>query len=218
MAVIQRVRSDFGNALHCTGNAGAGRMAMIHGPQHPGVDLPVGVVLDHADLLTDDALLLGNALVGEIGNGHKGQQDPQVFLKMLRGIEIVGRHGVGGEGVGLRAVFRQLLQGVALPGVEHLVLQIMGDARRGVQPLPVQTEPGIHTAVAGGEKGVLFGVAGLRHHADLQSVGQPFPADCLADPLIKSLFHASASFPFRKYTVSSFTVLMARQIRSAVMS
>ena len=94
----------------------------------------------------------------------------------------------------------------------------MGDARRGVQPLPVQTEPGIHTAVAGGEKGVLFGVAGLRHHADLQSVGQPFPADCLADPLIKSLFHASASFPFRKYTVSSFTVLMARQIRSAVMS
>ena len=85
-------------------------------------------------------------------------------------------------------------------------------------PLPVQTEPGIHTAVAGGEKGVLFGVAGLRHHADLQSVGQPFPADCLADPLIKSLFHASPSFPFRKYTVSSFTVLMARQIRSAVMS
>ena len=88
----------------------------------------------------------------------------------------------------------------------------------GVQPLPVQTEPGVHTAVAGGEKGVLFGVAGLRHHADLQSVGQPFPADCLADPLIKSLFHSASSFPFRKYTVSSFTVLMARQIRSAVMS
>ena len=70
MAVIQRVRSDFGNALHCTGNAGAGRMAMIHGPQHPGVDLPVGVVLDHADLLTDDALLLGNTLIGEIENGQ----------------------------------------------------------------------------------------------------------------------------------------------------
>ena len=218
MAVVQRVRGDFGNALHCTGNAGAGRMAMIHGPQHPGVDLPVGVVLDHTDLLTDDALLLGNALVGEIGNGHEREQDPQILLKVLRAVEAIGGRRVGGEGVRLRAVLAQLLQGVALPGIEHLVFQIMGDARRGVQPLPVQTEPGIHTAVAGGEKGVLFGVAGLRHHADLQSVGQPFPADCLADPLIKSLFHASPSFPFRKYTVSSFTVLMARQIRSAVMS
>ena len=86
VAVIQSLGSDMGNALHCTGDAGTGGVVLVQGPQHPGVDLPVGVVLDHADLLTDDALLLGNALVGEIGNGHKGQQDPQVFLKMLRGI------------------------------------------------------------------------------------------------------------------------------------
>ena len=98
------------------------------------------------------------------------------------------------------------------------MLQIVGDARRGIQPLAVQPEAGVHAAVAGGEKRILFGVAGLGNHADLQSVGQPLPADLLADPLIKKLFHASASFPFRKYTVSSRTVSMARQIRSAVIS
>ena len=54
-------------------------MAMIQGLHHPGVELPVGVVLDHADLLADDALLLGHALLGEIGDGDEGQQDLQIF-------------------------------------------------------------------------------------------------------------------------------------------
>ena len=136
---------------------------------------------------------------------------------MLRRVEVVGRHGVGGEGIGLRAVFRQFLKGVALPGVEHLVLQVMGDARRGVQPLAIQQEAGVHTAVAGGEEGILLGVAGLGDHADLQAVGQLLPADLFADALVKELLHASTSFPFRKYTVSRCTVSMAWQIRSAVM-
>ena len=109
VAVIQRVRGDFGNALYRTCNAGAGRMAMIHGPQHPGVDLPVGVVLDHADLLTDDPLLLGNALIGEIRNRDKRQQDPQILLEMLGRVKVIGRHGVGGKGIRLRAVLRQFL-------------------------------------------------------------------------------------------------------------
>ena len=137
---------------------------------------------------------------------------------MVRGVEIVARHGVGGEGVGLRAVFRQLLEGISLLGVEHLVLQIVGNARRGVQPLAVQAEAGVHAAVAGGEEGVLFCVAGLGHHTDLQTVGQRLPVDRLADALVKALFHSAASFPFRKYTVSRVTVPMASKMRSGVTS
>ena len=216
VAVVQRLRRDMGDALHRAGDGGPGGALLVQGLHHPGVELPVRVVLDHADLLADDALLLGHALLGEIGDGDEGQQDLQVLLKVLRGVEVVAGHGVGGEGVGLRAVLGQLLEGVALLGVEHLVLQIVGDARRGVQPLAVQAEAGVHAAVPGGEEGVLLGMLRLGDHADLQADGQNLPVDGLADPLVKRLLHSAASFPFRKYTVSRETVFMASKIRSAV--
>ena len=129
------------------------------------------------------------------------------------GIKIIAGDGVGGKGVGLRAVFGQLLKGIALLGVEHLMLQIVGDARRSIQPLAVQAETGIHAAVAGGEKGIALGIVPLGHDVDAQAVGQRLPADGLADALVKGLFHACASFPFRKYTVSRDTVAMASKIR-----
>ena len=50
--------------LYRTGNGNPGGTVLIEGFHHPGVELPVGVVLDHADLLADDALLLGHALAG----------------------------------------------------------------------------------------------------------------------------------------------------------
>ena len=117
---------------------------------------------------------------------------------MLGGIKIVGRHGIGGKGIGFRTVFSKLLQGVALPGVKHLVLQIVRDACRSIQPFSIQPEAGIHAAVTGGEKGVLLAVAGLWDHADLQAVCKALAADRLADPLIKRFLHACASLPFRK--------------------
>ena len=216
VTVIQRLCRDVGDALHRSGNAGPGGAVPVQSPHHTDVDLPVGVVLHHADLLTDDALLLSHALLGEIGNGHKGQQNFKVFLKVVGGVEIIAGHGVGGKRVGLRAVLRQLLEGVALLGVEHLVLQIVGDARRSVQPLAVQAEAGVHAAVSGGEKGVFLGVAGLGHHVNLQSVGQGLPVDGLSQPLVKALLHSAVSFPRRKYTVSSSTDFMALKMRSGV--
>ena len=109
VAVVERLGGNMGNTLHRTGNAGAGSVVLIQRSEHPGVDLPVGVVLDHADLLTDDPLLLGNALIREIRNGHEGQQDPQILLEMLGRVKVIGRHGVGGKGIRLRAVLRQFL-------------------------------------------------------------------------------------------------------------
>ena len=81
-------------------------MDPVEGPEHLGVDLPVGVVLNHPNLLADDALLLGHAFLGEVGDGDEGQENLQVFLKVVRGVEVVAGHGVGGKGVGFRAVFR----------------------------------------------------------------------------------------------------------------
>ena len=198
MAVIQGFRRNMGNTLHRTGNAGTGRTSAVERLQHPGIDLPVGVVLDHTDLLSDDALLLGHALLREIGNRHKGQQDFQILLKVVGRIEIVTGHGVCREGVGFRAVLGQFLQGVALLCIEHLVFQIVSDAGRRIQPLTLQLETGVHTAVAGGKEGIFLAVARLGNHKNSQSVGQRFLIDRFTDAFVKHLLHASASFPRRK--------------------
>ena len=216
VAVVQRLRCDVGDTLHRPGDRGPGSALLVQGLHHPGVELPVGVVLDHADLLADDPTLLFHALPGEIGDGDEGEQGPKVLLKMLGGLKIIAGDGVAGKGVGGGPVGRQLLERVALSGVEHLVLQVVGNARRCVQPLTVQTEAGVHPAVPGGKEGVLLGVLRLGDHADLQSVGQHLPVDGLADPLVKRLLHSAVSFPFRKYTVSRETVCMASKMRSAV--
>ena len=207
-----------GDAFHRTGNGSPGRADAVEGLHHPGVDLPVRVILNHPDLLADDALLLGHALLGKIRNGDEGEQDLQILGKVRRGIEVVARHGVGGKGIGLRAVFSQFLQGVAFLGIEHLVFEIVGDAGRCIQPAAIQTKTGIHTAVACGKKGVLLGIAGLGDHAHLQPVGQHLPMDGFPDTLIKRRLHCAASFPRRKYTVSKDTVFIASKIRAGVTS
>ena len=122
---------------------------------------------------------------------------------MLRRIKIVSGDGVGGEGIGLRAVFCQLLKGVSLLRVKHLMLQIVRNARRGVQPLAIQLKAQVHAAVPGGKERIFPGKSGLHHHIYRQPVGQglahyPFPY-----PAIDFFTHCAVSFPVRKYTVSS---------------
>jgi hypothetical protein len=74
VAVVEGLGRDVGDALHRAGNGGPGGVVAVQGLHHPGVELPVGVVLDHADLLADDALLLGHALRREVGRGDEGEQ------------------------------------------------------------------------------------------------------------------------------------------------
>ena len=135
---------------------------------------------------------------------------------MLGAVEIVGSDGVAGVGVGLGPTPGQVLHGAAVGGVEHLVLQIVGDAGRGIQPLAVQPEAHIHAAVAGGEEGKFPGIAGLGHHADGQAVGQGLPDGLFPDAGVGKGFHQAPSFPCRKYTVSRVTLPAAARMRSGV--
>ena len=45
---------------------------VVQGLHEALIHLPLRVILDHADLLADDALLLFHTFIGEIGDGHKG--------------------------------------------------------------------------------------------------------------------------------------------------
>ena len=195
MATVQGLGSDVGDALHGAGHGNTGGTLPVQGLQHPLIDLPLRVVLDHADLLSNNALLLGHALVSEVRHRHKGQQLPQILVKVLRAVEVVGRHGVAGKGIGLGAVFGHLLHGVSVGGVEHLVLQIVGDARRGILPYAVLLKAQVHAAVAGGEHGVFPGVAGLVDHIGRQTVFQAAEGHRLVNA---GIIHPHASFPFRK--------------------
>ena len=94
VAAVQGLGGDAGDALHGAGHGDTGGTLPVQGLQHPLIDLPLRVILDHADLLSDNALLLGHALVGEVRHRHKGQQLPQILVKMLRAVEVVGRHGI----------------------------------------------------------------------------------------------------------------------------
>ena len=201
MAAVQGLGGDVGDALHGAGHGDTGGTLPVQGLQHPLIDLPLRVVLDHADLLSNNALLLGHALVGEVRHRHKGQQLPQILVKMLRAVEVIGGRRVGGEGVRLRAVLAQNLQSVAVLGVEHLVLQIVRDARGCIVPHAVEPEAHIHAAVARGEKGVALAVEGLGHNGDGQAVRQRGPQYRFADAGIirfVPLHCAAPSFPVRK--------------------
>ena len=197
VAVVEGLGGDLGDALHRPGDGDAAGVADVESLEQLLVDLPVGVILHHADLLGDDAPLLVHALLGEVGDGDEAEEDLQVLLKVLRAVEVVARHGAGGEGVGLGAVFRQVLHGAAVPGVEHLVLQIVGDAGGGVPPGAVQAETGVHPAVAGGEEGVFPAVAGFGDHTDGEAVPQLLPLAGFPDALVKRFPHALASFRSR---------------------
>ena len=135
---------------------------------------------------------------------------------MLGGVKVVSGDGVGGEGIGLGTVFGQLLQGVAVFGVEHLMLQIVGDAGGSIQPLAIQPKAQIHATVAGGKKGVFAGIAPLSDDAHGQAVGKGLPNRRLPDAVISHFLHCAASFPRRKYTVSSRILWAAAQMRSGV--
>ena len=98
---------------------------------------------------------------------------------MFGRFKIIGSHGAGGKGVFHRSVFRQLLEGIALLSIKHFVLQIVGDAGGGIPPLAILLVAHIHPTVAGGKKGIPFGVKRLMDHNDLQPIGKDLPGELL---------------------------------------
>ena len=134
--------------------------------------LPARGVIHHADLLADDAALLGDVFLSEIRRKHKFQQDFQVFGKPVGAGEVIGGHGVAGEGVWACARARKLLQRVAVLVLEHFVLKEMRHARRGVVPLSLKGKGCVHRAEIGREDGEGFAEAFLGQIADAQAVFQ----------------------------------------------
>ena len=104
MAVIKCIGAYLRDALDAACHLIADGVVLIQHTHEPVVDDIAGVVLDHAYLLSDDALLLLHGLVGEVGGGDKLQQHAQVFLKARGAVKIIGGHAAGGEGVGLGSV------------------------------------------------------------------------------------------------------------------
>ena len=121
VAGVERFSADLRDAFHRAGNGNAGGGGAVETFEQLFVDLPVGRVLDHADFLTDDAALFFYAFVRKIGDGDEGEEDAEVFFKMLRAVKVVRGDGVARKSVGFRAVLRQLDEGVAVLCVEHLV-------------------------------------------------------------------------------------------------
>ena len=109
VAVVQRFRRDTRDALDRAGDGNARGRRAVQAGKKPFVDLPVGRILDHADLLGNDAALLFHAFLRKVRHGDEGEQNAQVFFKMLGAVKVIARHGVGSEGVRLCAVLREYL-------------------------------------------------------------------------------------------------------------
>ena len=148
----------------------------IHGRHQVIEHHAVRGVLVHADLLIDDAPLFLHAFFREIGRGHKFQQQPQTFVKVVCAGKIIGRHVVAGKGVGGSAQSGKLRRHVPVSRqVEHLVLQIVGNTRGGVVFLPVQPEIRMDGAKVRNKIGKLFRKALPGNHQHRQAVFQSFP-------------------------------------------
>ena len=83
IAAVKQVGIDLGNALLCTCNVYLNGVFVIDAAQHIKEHTPVGVILVHSYFLTDDALLLADGLLGEIGLLDKIQQYFQGGDKVL---------------------------------------------------------------------------------------------------------------------------------------
>ena len=138
MAVIKGVGAYLRDALDAACHLIADGVVLIQHTHEPVVDDIAGVVLDHAYLLPDDALLLLHGLVGEVGGGHELQQHTQVFLKARGTVKVICGHAAGGEGVGLGAVGGENAEGVVPVGhIKHLVLEEVSYARGSIVPAAV---------------------------------------------------------------------------------
>ena len=169
----------------------------VHGRHQVIEHHAVRGVLIHADLLVDDAPLLFHALFRKVGRGHKFQQQPQAFVKMVGAGKIIGRHVVAGKGVGGSAQGGKFRRHVPVSRqVEHLMLQIVGNTRGGVVFLPVQKKIRVDGAKVRDEIGKLFRKALPGYHQHRQAVFQGFPVQRFVQLGVMLLGHWLS--PFRK--------------------
>ena len=119
-----------GDTLFRTQNGGVNGVDAVHS-LHQQVEKPAVWVIDiHIDLLADDALFLGNTLLGKIRGGDKFQQKLQIFPEILRAGEVIGGHIVAGESVGTGAQSGKFCGDIPAGHIKKLMLQIVGNTGR----------------------------------------------------------------------------------------
>ena len=150
-------------------------MAVVQALEQAGDEPPVRAVIVHFDLLPDDALFLGDSLLGKIGVGHHAQQHIQTLVQLLgRGEQIAGAVKAG-EGIGVRAGLCVLCKGISVLILEHLVLEEVCHACGQVHFFSVQPEIPVDGTKAGGKNDMGAGIARHRPHDDGQAGGQDLP-------------------------------------------
>ena len=174
-AVVQHGGRDLGNALHRARDIAADGVAVVQALEQAGDEPPVRAVIVHFDFLPDDALLLGDGLLGKVGVAYHAQQHVQAFVQLLGGGEQVAGAVKAGKGVGVGTGLCVLGKGIAVLVLEHFVLQKMRHARRQMHRLPVQAEIPVDGAELCGIDHMGAGIARHGAHQHRQAGGQSLP-------------------------------------------
>ena len=177
VAAVEQVGVDPGNRLDGARDVHLDAIVVVKAVQQVKGHPPARVVLIHADLLPDDALLLLHRLLGEVGVGHAVQQNLQRLLEFARAGEQVAGLVEAGEGVGGGSGLGVPVKCVAVLALKHLVLQVVGDALRHpnlLSPL-LRLEAGVDRAVLGREHGVGGGKSrhGVEQHGQSRRMLHP---------------------------------------------
>ena len=96
VAVVEHLGGDGADTLHRSRHRHPNRALPVEALHEAGIYLPLRVILRHADLLGNDALLLGHALLSKPGDGYEAEQNAEIVVKVFRGFKVVGGHGAGG--------------------------------------------------------------------------------------------------------------------------
>ena len=181
-------------------------MVLVEQTHHVLKDPAVRGIVVHQDLLGNDAPLLLHGFLREIRRGDKGQQQFQAAVKMLRAGEIVGGGVIAGEGVGIGPQGGEFGAHIPVGHIEHLVLQIVGNALGRLIFHPVQGEFRMDGAVGGHEIGHLPPETRLGADDDLQAVGQA--------PAVKPLIQHGIIRPCHWPTPFSRNSVCSRRLRA----
>ena len=158
-----------------------------------------GTTVTNATLHNQDFISQRDIRIGDTVLIRKaGEIIPEILevdlVKALGAVEVVGSNVGGGEGVGGSAVGGQQVQCIAVGHIEHLVLQVVGDAGGGIAPLTVHGEAAVCSAVIGGKYRKGGVVIGLGDNADGQTIGQSLGVqDFMYAVIVFNVHHSSSS-------------------------
>ena len=171
-AGVQQFGCQLGNALGGAGDIVPDGMAFIQAAEQCGQQPPIRAVVIHFDFLPDDALLLGDGLLGKPGMTDHVEQNIQVFIRHAGCGKNIAGAVIAGKSVCRSASFGIQVERIALLGFKHFVFQKVRGTGGQLDPFAVKGKFPHNGAKVGGVHGVYRAVA--RHSAaqNRQAAGQ----------------------------------------------